>query len=465
MINAADTYIRSLGLEAYRVGGSVRDEIIGREPKDADYVVRAPLETLFNRVMDTHGRPTPLKLRTGQIIGVIASPKGIGSMEIAIPRHEVSTGPGRHDFEITVDPDLPLHVDAERRDFTINAVYRDVETGKIMDPLYGVDAIKQKVLATTHPSSFRDDPLRILRALRFKSQLGFSFMERTELEMQDHADAVTGLTDKGVSGTALTELSKMLMGRRVAAALRDMRDFGIMAVLLPELTSMIGFEQDSRYHDMTTDEHTFTAIDAAAGMHCDLRVRMALLFHDAGKPECAWRGEDGRLHYYENKELDKPDHAVVSARLAREALNRLNAPKSLRSDVATLIERHMVSLSGKTRPAKVRRWRCELGDGLLADLFKHRLCDTMGKGEIDNSALMALARLEQIREDAERRHVPTSVKDLKINGNDAIEAGLKGPVIGKALHGVLHEVVSQPDEKRLSRDWQLGRLATKGRRA
>ncbi len=460
-----DAFVASLEIPgAYRVGGSVRDEILGRKPKDADYVVRnVELLDLMDRIDAVGGKPSFMQTRDGRKIGARANVRGLGLIEIALPRKEVSTGPGRRDFYITTDPGLTLAEDATRRDFTINAVYRGVPDGVLVDPLDGVNAIKQKVLMTTHPHSFRDDPLRILRALRFKSQLGFAFLEALEFQMRDYAACVDGLTDKGVSGTALDELCKLLMGRNVAAALRDMRDFGVMEHLLPELKPMIGFEQGSRYHDMTTDEHVFTALDAAAGMHCDLRVRLALLFHDCGKPESAWVGEDGRKHYYETETHE--DHAHVGARIARAALDRLNTPKRLRDDVVTIVANHMVPLSTSLRPAKVRRWRVEYGDELLADLLRHRLCDCMGKGQINNDQLVALERLERIREDAERHRVPASVKALKVNGNDAKEAGLDGRAIGAALRSILHEVVSQPDEKRLSREWQLARLQTKGHHA
>jgi len=460
-----DAYVASLEIPgAYRVGGSVRDEILGRKPKDADYVVRnIELFDLMRKIDATGGKPSFMQTRDGRKIGARANVKGLGLVEIALPRKEVSTGPGHRDFYITTDPALTLAEDATRRDFTINAVYRHVASGEIVDPLDGVNAIKQKVLMTTHPHSFRDDPLRILRALRFKSQLGFAFMEALELQMQDYAACVDGLTDKGVSGTALDELCKLLMGRNVANALRDMRDYGVMARLLPELEPMLGFEQGSRYHDMTTDEHTFTALDAAAAMHCDLIVRMALLFHDCGKPETAWVGEDGRKHYYANPSVDgSEDHQAASARLASRALSRLNAPKSLSQPVVTIVANHMVPLSNSTRPAKVRQWRVEYGDELLTKLLKHRLCDCMGKGEISNEQLVALARLERIHEDAVRGHVPASVKELAINGNDAKAVGVVGRDIGTALRSILHEVVSQPDAKRLSREWQLGRLERKG---
>ena len=152
-----DTFVASLDIPgAYRVGGSVRDEILGRKPKDADYVVRnIELLDLLRRVKDAGGKPTLMQDRKGHKIGVRANVKGLGLVEIALPRKEVSTGPLRTDFAIATDPSLTLAEDATRRDFTINAVYRHVGTGVIVDPLDGVSMIKQKVLMTTHPDSFR----------------------------------------------------------------------------------------------------------------------------------------------------------------------------------------------------------------------------------------------------------------------------------------------------------------------
>lgn len=443
------------GAEAYRVGGSVRDEILGRKPKDADYVVRDMDLSELARAASALGKVSALKLRDGRHVGVRVHVVGSGLVEIALPRTEVSTGPGHRDFEIVCKPDLSLEADAERRDFTINALYRDVITGVVLNPTTrGRHDIKHKMINTTHPDSFRDDPLRSLRALRFVSQLDFSLSKTCFHQMQMHADAVTGLTEKGVSGTALDELCKLLMGLRPDRALRYGRDTGVLGVLLPELEPMLGYEQGSRYHDLTTDEHTFEALRVAAAMNLSLRVRLALLFHDSGKPEAAWTGEDGRKHYYSNSGTTL-DHEEVSARLAREALMRLNTPKRLRDDVITLIRRHMVPVSATTKATKVRRWRVELGDELLEDLLKHRLADCMGKGAINYDQVQAIARLEKIREDAVRQGVPSSPKDLKIRGGDIAAFGAKGREIGEIQRKLLDEVVCQPD--RNDRDWLLAR--------
>jgi tRNA nucleotidyltransferase (CCA-adding enzyme) len=450
-INQADKFMRDLGLpEVYRVGGSVRDELMDRAPKDPDYVVRqVSLPELGKALMKARAKPVKLKLRTGEQVGWIVGLQGIGKVDIALPRQEVSTGGGRHDFDITVDPQVTLEKDARRRDFTINALYRNLANGQVVDPTgNGIRDIGSKLISIISDDSFRDDPLRILRALRFHATLpGFDLWAGTRSAMAKQAVAVTGLTQKGVSGTAWDELTKILMGHNVEQAMIEMRNSGVLAHFLPELKPIVNHASKSPFHDMTTDDHTFAALRAAAGLHLNLRVRVALLFHDAGKPEVE---QPGRPFYV--------GHEEASAKLARAALVRLNVPKRLRDDVLIIIRRHMVGLSGKTRPAKVRTWRCEVGDEMLSDIFKHRLADVMGKGSIDYGAVEAITRLESIRAEAEKMRVPTSPRDLAVSGKDALDRGLQGEAIGRALRKLLHEVVSQPDAKRLSREWQLGRL-------
>lgn len=480
-----DNFMASTGLEAYRVGGSVRDEILGRRSKDADYVVcHSPLTNIVDsiKLTDARAKITPLKLRDGRQVGVRFAKPGMGLVEVVMPRTERKVestsgtirgqGNERHAFEIVCDPDVSLQEDATRRDFTFNALYKSVRGEHvngwgdrpygdmgIIDPTgRGVADLERGLVRTTHESSFRDDPLRTLRALRFVSVLGFDLSDEALGQMVKHSSAVTGLTGKGVSGTALDELCKLLMGRHVAKALRLARDSGVLAVLLPELADMIGHDQQNSHHEFSTDEHTFTALDAAAGLDCSLRVRMALLFHDSGKPAVEWIGDDGYKHYFEAKnQPGSKDHEVEGAERARKALGRLNAERPMRRDVPLLIERHMVPLSLKVKPSKVRKWRTDLGDDLLADLFKHRLCDVMGKGVVDYDSLRAIARLEEIREDAVRAKVPSKVSDLPITGHDLMALGLEGRAIGEVQKALLHEVVSQPD--RNDRDWLLGRAA------
>jgi tRNA nucleotidyltransferase (CCA-adding enzyme) len=487
-----DTFVSSLGFESYRVGGSVRDHLLGRKIKDCDYMVRdATLNDIYQRLLGSREAATvekfavtPLKLRDGRQAGWRVAGRGLGLVEIVLPRTEVSTGPGHRDFEIVLSPSLSLEQDAQRRDFTFNALYYGPLNGaddpELNDPLGGVEDLMRRRVQVTHADSFRDDPLRILRALRFLSTLDYELSGETYALMCAHADAVTGLTQAGVSGTVIEEFSKLLMGQNPAKALRVARDTGVLAVALPELAPMLGFAQGSRYHDLTTDEHTFEALTTAAHVDAPLRVRWALLFHDAGKPSTAWRGKDGRKHYYSPSDAQweaaciaaagegrtdqfsvhfppKPvDHEVMGETIWREAIDRLNGEKRLRDDVAILIRNHMVGVE-KVNPVKVRRERVRLGDSLLRDLYLMRLCDLSGKGKANRKHMENVGHLEGIRQAAVEAGVPCSPKDLLIDGNDLKAEGIQGKAIGDALRGVLDEVVCQPSGVRLDRDWQLDR--------
>lgn len=464
----------SLGVEAYRVGGSVRDELLGRPAKDADYMVRGvrlfDLGSVLRKALADGGYPKPsvkpLVLRDGRQAGWRVSARGLGCIEITMPRTERSTGPGHRDFEIVIDPDLTLAEDAVRRDFTFNALYLRIGDSDrvVVDPTgRGMYDLQHRLVQTTHPDSFRDDPLRTLRALRFVSTLGYDLGSATRDQMVEHADAVTGLSANGyASGTVLDEMSRILMGSGAVGALRLARDTGVLGVLFPELAPMLGFDQGSRYHDLTTDEHTFKALETAVHVDAPLRVRWALLFHDSGKPDSAWMGDDGRLHYYASPKGIGPnvDHEVVSEELWRAAAVRLGSDKRLREDVAKLIRHHMVPTSRKRVAVRARRMRVQFGDDLLRDLFLHRMCDLTGKGEgkANMTALDAIAMLEAERREAVAAGVPAKPGDLAVGGKDAIDAGLSGRDIGTALHRVLDEVVCQPDERRMSREWQMERL-------
>jgi tRNA nucleotidyltransferase (CCA-adding enzyme) len=478
-----DTFLSSLGFESYRVGGSVRDHLLGRKIKDCDYMIRGEtLTDIYSALIRAPQRRaiqkysiTPLNLRDGRQAGWRISGRGLGMAEIVLPRSEVSTGAGHRDFEIVLSPDLSLEEDALRRDFTFNALYygplNDTDTPDLHDPLGGVEDLMRRRVCVTHADSFRDDPLRILRALRFLSTLDYDLSAETYALMCAHADSVTGLTDAGVSGTVIDEFSKLLMGQNPAKALRVARDTGVLAIALPELAPMLGFDQASRYHDLTTDEHTFRALETAAHVDAPLRVRWGLLFHDSGKPATAWVGKDGRKHYYnnvtpteaaENGYIDpfdghvQMDHEEYGEIIWREAAGRLNADKKLRDEVSLLIRNHMVGVA-KVNPVKVRRERVRLGDSLLRDLYLMRMCDLTGKGKANQKHLETVGHLEAVRRAAVREHVPCGPKDLLIDGHDLIAAGIQGRAIGDALRAVLDEVVCQPSGVRLDRDWQLER--------
>jgi tRNA nucleotidyltransferase (CCA-adding enzyme) len=367
-------------------------------------------------------------------------------IEFAPPRRERSTGPGRHDFEIVVDASAPVEEDLARRDFTINAMARRLDDGALVDPYHGQADLASGTLRTVSTSSFAEDPLRLVRGLRFVSQLGLEPDPSTLRQMREEAESVRLVSGEriggGLAADGMGELSKLLLGSHVATALRLARDTGVLVNVLPEFERSIGFDQESRYHGLTVDEHTFEVVQSAADAGAPLRVRLAALFHDLGKPYVAWRGTDDRLHYYAHPGRAAKSHEQVSAELATAALERLRYPTDLRKRVVRIVRGHMID-SGRADPLRARRLLARYGAGLLFDLLDHKQADLSGKGK---RSVEQLAKLEALRRVVEReQESPHRLGDLAIGGDDLIELGyLPGPPIGRTLQTLLDEVVDEP---------------------
>jgi tRNA nucleotidyltransferase (CCA-adding enzyme) len=425
MDRTIEDFVRGLGLDAYLVGGAVRDELLGLDSKDADFVVpgvdydglRSALEP-YGKVEDFEvgGRRVGARLypRDGRVRA--AAPGGI---EFAPPRAERSTGPGRHDFEIVADAGLSIDDDMSRRDFTVNAIARRLDTGELVDPFGGQEDLRNRVLRTVSSRSFAEDPLRIVRGLRLVSQVGLTPDAATVQQMRDDAGSV-----RLVSGERLgDELAKLLLGARPAAALRLARDTGVLSELLPELDATVGFEQESDRQHLPLDEHTFEVVQAAAEANADLAVRLAALLHDAGKP-----GENGK-------------HAARSARLAEHALARLRYPTRLRNYVVRLIRAHSFREDGIDERF-ARQFLREHGDELAFDLVTHKEADLRAK-QVSQDEHDAVARLRELLE--QQRNQPHRLEDLAVDGTDLIELGYReGPELGRALDELLDAVVDDP---------------------
>ncbi len=431
----------------------MRDELLGREAKDADFLVPGVDIEGLKAALAPHGRSDDLTV-AGRVVGVRFHPSdrevrklAPAGIELAPPRREVSTGPGRHDFEIVVDPAASVEVDLARRDFTVNAMARRLADGSLVDPHEGRKDLERGVLRSVSATSFAEDPLRIVRGLRFVSQLGLEPDAGTLEQMRDEAAAVAHVSGERVGGglaaDGLGELSKLLLGAQPAKALRLARDTGVLVQLLPEFEQAIGFEQESRYHGLTVDEHTFAVVQAAADLGLPLRVRLAALFHDLGKPHVAWRGDDGRLHYYAKAGRSSRSHEQVGAELAAAALERLRYPTALQARVTRIVRSHMLE-PGRADALRARRLLARYGDGVLADLLDHKEADLRGKGA--GEPLEELARLARFREVvAAERSAPHRLADLAVDGDDLIELGYApGPAIGRTLDELLQAVVSEP---------------------
>ncbi|TML18149.1 MAG: CCA tRNA nucleotidyltransferase [Actinobacteria bacterium] len=429
-----EQFVRSLGLDAYLVGGAVRDELLGLESKDADFVVPGVDYEGLHAALEPHGKVEELEV-AGRRVGARLHPRdktlralAPAGIEFAPPRAERSTGPGRHDFEIAADPDLSIEDDMSRRDFTVNAMARRLETGEVVDPFGGAEDLRRGVLRTVRPRSFAEDPLRLVRGLRLVAQLGLEPDETTLRQMREEAESIRLVSGERVGGglhaDGLGELSKLLLGRQPARALQLARDTGVLTALLPEFEPALGFEQGSDRQHLPLDEHIFAVVQAAADADASLAVRLGALFHDLGKPAA------------------NGDHARRGAELASAAMRRLRYPTRLRTHVTRLVRAHAFPLDGIDE-LFARRFLRAHGDELAFDLVSLKDADLRGK-TVPASELDAVERLRTLLE--EQRSQPHRLTDLAIDGTDLIELGYaEGPELGRALDSLLDAVVERPE--------------------
>ncbi len=436
MQHRVEDYVRGLGLDAYVVGGAVRDGMLGLEtPKDADFLVLGVDHEGLRALLEPHGRVEDLEV-AGRQVGLRLYPRdretrklAPAGIEFAPPRRERSTGPGRHDFEIVVDPSASVTSDLERRDFTVNAMARRLSDGELVDPFGGQEDLEDRVLRTVSPRSLSEDPLRTLRGLRLVSQLDLAPDDETSRQLVEEGPNVRLVSAERIGGglqaDGMGELSKLLLGSRPAKALRLARDTGVLVAIIPEFAPAIGFDTQSARQGKPLDEHIFAVVQAAPKR---LEVRLGALLHDLGKPH-------SRIE----------DHAAEGARIADVVLERLRYPTRLRRYVVELVRAHAFFLDD-VDALFARRFLREHGDALAHDLVDHKEADLRAK-DVGDHELEAVVRLRALLE--EEASSPHRLSDLAVDGSDLLELGyLEGPKLGAALAGLLDEVVVDPSRNR-----------------
>jgi tRNA nucleotidyltransferase (CCA-adding enzyme) len=427
-------FAQSLGLDAHLVGGAVRDELLGRPAKDQDFVIPGVGYEELREALAPHGRVEDIEV-AGRRVGLRLSPRdralralAPAGIEFAPPRTERSTGPGRHDFEIVASPEISLEQDLARRDFTINAIAKRLETGELLDPFGGQTDLRARVLRTVTPDSFREDPLRLVRGLRFVSEHDLDPDEQTLAQMHENASAVQLVSAEriggGLSADGMGELSKLLLGSHPAKALRLARDTGVLVVLIPEYGPAIGRDLGNERQPLPLDEHLFAVVQGAADEGAPLSVRLAALLHDLGKVSA-----------------DGHEHAEVGAETARTVLGRLRYPTSLRRRVTAIVANHDHPVPD-SESVTARRALAAFGDELALDIARHKIADVQAKRVPDEEIELMrswLAALEHARAE------PHRLSDLAVDGGDLITLGLaEGPRIGEVLATLLERVVEDP---------------------
>jgi tRNA nucleotidyltransferase/poly(A) polymerase len=446
-----EQYVSSIGLDAYLVGGALRDELLGLESKDADFLVLGVDIAGLRTVLERHGRVEDLVVASRSVgLRLFARDRDVrrlapAGIEFAPPRREQSTGPGRHDFEIVVDAGASVEDDLGRRDFTVNAMARHLGDGTLVDPFGGRADLERRALRTVSDRSFAEDPLRLVRGLRFVSQLDFDPDDETVRQMQAESASVQLVSAEriggGLAADGVGELSRLLLGRNPAKALHLARDTGVLVALLPEFAPAIGLDTRSKEHSMPLEEHIFAVVQAAADAEAPLRVRLAALFHDLGKTQPA-----------------QADHAAAGTAIAAPVLRRLRYPNDLSERVVAIVRFHPYVL--ETGDAlEARRMLARYGDGLTLDLLDHWEADLRGR-DLSDAVVEKLESTRRFRAVVERELGSAHrLSDLAVDGTDLIGLGYRpGPALGRALDELLQAVVDDPSlnhrDTLLARAWE-----------
>ncbi|MEK7552563.1 MAG: CCA tRNA nucleotidyltransferase [Patescibacteria group bacterium] len=429
-ITATIETLKKAGFEGYLVGGSIRDLVLGRKPKDWDIATNATPEQISSLFPKTFYENV---YGTVTVVNETTVEESLRHIQITPFRQETKYSDKRHPDSVTFTKTITD--DLERRDFTINALAYDLVKGQIFDPHQGQKDIKDKVIRAVGLAEerFDEDPLRIMRGVRMGAELGFMINLETMEAMVKKGNLLNFIAPERIRD----EFVKIMMSQNLMSGVVVLQKIGALKQFLPELEEGIGMKQNGD-HKYEVWEHTLRVAQHSADRNWTLHVRLAALFHDIGKPRTRkWDDHKKDWTFY--------GHDVVGARMTKKIMERLRFPGNISEVVEKLVRNHMFfSDIDKITLSAVRRIIRNVGRENVWDLMKVRNCDRIGMGRPKESPYR-LRKYESMIEEALR--APTSVKMLKITGNDVIrETGLSpGPKIGHILHAILEEVLDNPE--------------------
>lgn len=424
--------ITAAGFEAYVVGGCVRDSILGRIPQDWDITTSARpehIKALFPRTIDTglqHGTVTVLLEREG--------------FEVTTYRIDGKYEDSRHPTEVIFTPSL--EEDLRRRDLTINAMAYNDEKG-LVDIYGGLEDIQARVVRCVgNPlERFEEDALRILRAIRFAAQLGYHIEEETRDAIRQLAPSLKNISAERIQ----TELVKLITSPH-PDYLRDAYDCGLTKVFLPEFDLIMETEQNHPHHCYSVGEHTLRALTE---VEQDKILRLAVLFHDIGKPATLTRDDQGITHFH--------GHAQVGADITREILRRLKFDNDTVSGVCKLVLYHDYGNDLEPDMRLLRRMVNRIGEDAFPGLFQVKRADILAQSDyLRREKLEKLQQWQQLHQELQENGQCVSLKTMAVTGSDLIRLGMKpGRELGEVLQKLLELVLEEPE--RNTRDFLLAR--------
>lgn len=413
------TELEAAGYEAYAVGGCIRDSILGKEPDDWDITTSAsPMQTkaIFKRTIDT-----------GIQHGTVTVMLDHESFEVTTYRIDGEYEDNRHPKEVVFTENLVE--DLKRRDFTINAMAYNDKSG-LVDVFGGISDLENKIIRCVGNAKerFTEDALRMMRAVRFSAQLGFSIDTDTEHAIVELAPNLANISVERIQ----VELVKLLLSQN-PDYIRKAYDLGITAVFLPELDTAFETPQNNPHHMYTVGEHL---------MHCLLNVRadrclrIAALLHDIGKPASKTTDEDGIDHFH--------GHVEVGEEMAAEILKRLKFDNETITRVRIYIRHHDDQINPNAK--SVRRSMGKIGEEYFRGVLELKRADCLAQSMyMREEKIEGIDRVEALYQEILDKKQCVSLRDLAISGDDLIALGVpQGRKVGEILSKLLAEVIEDP---------------------
>jgi poly(A) polymerase/tRNA nucleotidyltransferase (CCA-adding enzyme) len=414
--------------EAYIVGGCVRDVLRGTKPEDWDIATNAkPKEIgeIFLRSFSDNKFGT---------VTVLTGSKNQKLKEIEITPYRIDEKytdkrhPDKIQWAKTIEEDL------SRRDFTVNAIALEAETLKIIDPFSGQKDLKEKIIrAVGNPEDrFSEDALRMMRAVRFATTLGFNIEEKTKKAIKKNSIWLKMISKERIRD----EFLKIIMSERADEGIELLRELLLLKYIIPELEEGYGVGQN-KHHIYECYQHSLLSLKYAAKNNFNKIVRLAALFHDIGKPR-AKKGQGPDSTFY--------SHEIIGAKMAFQILTRLRFPKKEKEKIVRLVRYHLFYYNvGEVSDSSVRRLVRQVGPENMEELLQVRMADRIGSG-VPKAEPYKLRHLKYIIEKVSQD--PISVKMLKVDGNDVISI-LKikpGPKVGGILDTLLGYILEDPEK-------------------
>lgn len=413
--------LQGAGFEAYAVGGCVRDTILGRKPQDWDITTSAlpeQVKELFSHTIDTgidHGTVTVMIKKEG--------------FEVTTYRIDGEYEDARHPKEVTFTGNLLE--DLKRRDFTINAMAYN-ETQGIVDAFDGIGDLKRGVIRCVgNPlERFSEDALRMLRAVRFAAQLGFSIEEKTKAAVKELAPTLEKISAERIQ----VELVKLLVSAH-PEEIKTVYELGLTKIFLPEFDAMMETTQNTPHHSFSVGEHT---IHALCGVSPDKVLRLTMLLHDVAKPECKRTDENGRDHFY--------GHPQRGSQMAREILRRLKFDNDTTAKVCRFILYHDDRPSCNQK--EIRKAISRIGVDLYPQLFEVKRADTLAQSTYEREKKISyIEEYEQLYHRILETQECVEKKNMAVSGKDLLSIGMKpGKQMGELLEALYEHVLEKPED-------------------